>query len=66
MICIRCALTRRLHLSVVMGVFLLFMGLDKIDWLMDSGILTRRFARRDDCGILTRRFSRRDNWASIL
>ena len=29
-------------LSVAMGVFLLFMGLDKIDWLTDSGILTRR------------------------
>jgi uncharacterized membrane protein YphA (DoxX/SURF4 family) len=29
-------------LAVVMGVFLIFMGLDKIDWLMDSGILTRR------------------------
>jgi len=29
-------------LSVVMGVFLLFMGLGKIDWLMDSGILTQR------------------------
>ena len=29
-------------LSVVMGVFLIFMGLDKIDWLMDGTILTRR------------------------
>jgi len=29
-------------LSVMMGVFLLFMGLDKIDWLMDAGILTQR------------------------
>ena len=29
-------------LSVVMGVFLLFMGLEKIDWLMDSTILARR------------------------
>ena len=29
-------------LSVVMGIFLLFMGLDKVDWLMDSTILTRR------------------------
>lgn len=28
-------------LSVMMGVFLVFMGLDKIDWLMDAGILTR-------------------------
>ena len=30
-------------LSVVMGVFLISMGLDKIDWFMDSTILTRRF-----------------------
>ena len=30
-------------LSVALGVFLIFMGLDKIDWLMDSGFLTRRF-----------------------
>ena len=29
-------------LSVALGVFLIFMGLDKIDWLTDSGILTRR------------------------
>lgn len=29
-------------LSVAMGVFLIFMGLDKIEWLMDSGILARR------------------------
>ncbi|HEY5617255.1 MAG TPA: DoxX family membrane protein [Vicinamibacterales bacterium] len=29
-------------LSVAMGVFLIFMGLDKIDWLMDSAVLTRR------------------------
>ena len=29
-------------LSVVMGVFLIFMGLDKIDWFMDATILTRR------------------------
>ena len=27
-------------LSVMMGVFLVFMGLDKIDWLTDAGILT--------------------------
>ena len=29
-------------LSVAMGVFLIFMGLDKIEWLMDAGILARR------------------------
>jgi len=29
-------------LSLAMGVFLLFMGLDKIDWLLDGGILTRQ------------------------
>ena len=29
-------------LSVAMGVFLIFMGLDKIEWLMDAGILMRR------------------------
>lgn len=29
-------------LSVMIGVFLIFMGLDKIDWLMDGGILTRQ------------------------
>ena len=29
-------------LSVMLGVFLAFEGLDKIDWLMDGGILTRR------------------------
>jgi uncharacterized membrane protein YphA (DoxX/SURF4 family) len=29
-------------LSVLLGVFLIFMGLDKTDWLMDGGILTRR------------------------
>ena len=29
-------------LSIAMGVFLIFMGLDKIGWLMDGGILTRR------------------------
>ncbi|MSO83789.1 MAG: DoxX family membrane protein [Acidobacteria bacterium] len=29
-------------LSLAMGVFLIFMGLDKIDWLMDAGFLTRR------------------------
>ena len=28
-------------LSVMMGVFLVCMGLTKIDWLMDGGILTR-------------------------
>lgn len=28
-------------LSIALGVFLLFMGLDKIDWFMDAGILTR-------------------------
>ena len=30
-------------LSVVMGVFLIAMGLDKLDWFMDATILTRRF-----------------------
>ena len=29
-------------LSVMMGVFFVFEGLDKIDWLMDGGILTLR------------------------
>ena len=29
-------------LSVALGVFLLFMGLDKLDWLVDSGFLARR------------------------
>ena len=29
-------------LSIALGAFLIFMGLDKIDWLMDSGFLTRR------------------------
>jgi uncharacterized membrane protein YphA (DoxX/SURF4 family) len=29
-------------LSLAMGVFLIFMSLDKIDWLWDAGILTRR------------------------
>jgi len=29
-------------LSVCLGLFLIFMGLDKIDWLMDAGVLTRR------------------------
>jgi uncharacterized membrane protein YphA (DoxX/SURF4 family) len=29
-------------LSVMLGVFLIFMGLDKIGWLIDSGFLTRR------------------------
>jgi uncharacterized membrane protein YphA (DoxX/SURF4 family) len=28
--------------SVALGVFLIFMGLDKIDWLMDSGFLMGR------------------------
>jgi uncharacterized membrane protein YphA (DoxX/SURF4 family) len=30
-------------LSVVMGVFLLFMGIDKLGWLTDAGVLTGRF-----------------------
>lgn len=29
-------------LSLALGVFLLFMGLDKIDWLLDGGFLARR------------------------
>jgi len=29
-------------LSVFLGLFLIFMGLDKIDWLMDDGLLTSR------------------------
>lgn len=29
-------------LSVALGVFLIFMGLDKIGWLMDSAILAQR------------------------
>jgi uncharacterized membrane protein YphA (DoxX/SURF4 family) len=29
-------------LSLALGVFLIFMGLDKIDWLTDSATLTRR------------------------
>ena len=29
-------------LSIALGVFLLFMGLDKIDWFMDGGFLARR------------------------
>ncbi len=29
-------------LSIALGVFLIFMGLDKIGWLMDGGILTKR------------------------
>jgi uncharacterized membrane protein YphA (DoxX/SURF4 family) len=29
-------------LSVALGVFLIFMGLDKIEWLTDSGILLQR------------------------
>ena len=30
-------------LSVVMGVFLLFMGIDKLGWPTDAGVLTGRF-----------------------
>ncbi len=30
-------------LSVVMGVFLLFMGIDKLSWLTDAGVLAGRF-----------------------
>jgi len=29
-------------LSIALGLFLLFMGLDKIDWLLDGGFLARR------------------------
>ena len=29
-------------LSILLGIFVLCMGLDKIDWLMDSSILLRR------------------------
>lgn len=29
-------------LSIALGVFLLFMGLDKLDWFADSGFLERR------------------------
>ena len=29
-------------LSIALGVFLIFMGLDKVDWLMDSSLLVRR------------------------
>jgi uncharacterized membrane protein YphA (DoxX/SURF4 family) len=29
-------------LSIALGVFLIFMGLDKAEWLMDSGILVSR------------------------
>ena len=29
-------------LSIALGVFLIFMGLDKIEWLTDSGILLQR------------------------
>lgn len=29
-------------LSIALGVFLLFMGLDKIGWFLDDGFLTRR------------------------
>ena len=28
-------------LSIALGVFLIFMGLDKVDWLMDSSLLVR-------------------------
>jgi uncharacterized membrane protein YphA (DoxX/SURF4 family) len=30
-------------LSIVMGVFLLFMGIDKLGWLTDEGVLAGRF-----------------------
>ena len=30
-------------LSLMLGVFILFMGIDKIAWLMNDGILTGRF-----------------------
>jgi len=30
-------------LSVVMGVFLFFMGIDKLSWLTDAGVLAGRF-----------------------
>jgi uncharacterized membrane protein YphA (DoxX/SURF4 family) len=29
-------------LSLALGTFLLFMGLDKLDWFLDAGFLTRR------------------------
>ena len=29
-------------LSIALGVFLIFMGLDKVEWLMDSGLLVMR------------------------
>ena len=29
-------------LSIALGVFLLFMGFDKIDWFLDGGVLARR------------------------
>jgi uncharacterized membrane protein YphA (DoxX/SURF4 family) len=29
-------------LSIALGLFLLFMGIDKIGWLLDDGFLTRR------------------------
>jgi len=29
-------------LSIALGLFLLFMGLDKVGWLLDEGFLTRR------------------------
>ncbi|MBI3047290.1 MAG: DoxX family membrane protein [Acidobacteria bacterium] len=29
-------------LSIALGVFLLFMGLDKLEWFLDSGFLARR------------------------
>jgi uncharacterized membrane protein YphA (DoxX/SURF4 family) len=31
-------------LSIVMGVFLLFMGINKLGWLTDAGVLASRFA----------------------
>jgi uncharacterized membrane protein YphA (DoxX/SURF4 family) len=31
-------------LSLFMGVFLIFMGLDKLDWLTDGDLLARRLA----------------------
>lgn len=30
-------------LSISMGVFMLFMGIDKFDWLMDTSVLAGRF-----------------------
>ena len=37
-------------LSVALGVFLIFMGLDKIEWLTDSGILLGRLQEWRDAG----------------